>query len=577
MEEATREVVLNLRRYQAGFLQLLADKTQLEPAAVCQCLIDLQTQGDAEVGGNPLYAADLPAALAGFARQPGDRAWSKVVVLLSPVHFQRLSDIAAGAGDSESGALRHLLADFINDVNPTLTRREASAQSTPAKTSLADRLANQAASMTGTSIAIACLLLVMAATVIFALRDEMVVDHGPHWAGNEASMILDPHTHTTYSDGKLTPDELVHMAMDNGCDALVVSDHADDKQTVSDQQLLELQLLREQYPDFLLFNGIELNMPSYGGREHATLIADPSVLNTTLQTMRDTAERSLKKVKNVGANQTSDKLILEMVADHQSLQNGLLMMYNHPARRDTDLSENFSDLVKWNTNAPVFTLLEGGPGHQKAVPVGKYDEPYLTKDRWDPVVAEIGGIWDQWLGTGQAMWGAIASSDYHNDKLDYPPCAFSRTHLIVPEQSYRGVTMALRSGTFWADHGRILNQLWFSLDIEGLGETAYPGYTVYITDQPRTGELRLEIERGPGSEGRPLLAEFIGSCRHGVSEMFASARIPVNATSATASVPLSARGQDGKSCVLRARVRLERDAANDYLAYTNPIRLILER
>jgi hypothetical protein len=325
-----------------------------------------------------------------------------------------------------------------------------------------------------------------------------------------------------------------------------------------------------------LFNGVELNMPSHGGREHAGLIADPLVGIETLQQLRDVAERSIRKTRNVGASHTADKQLLQFIADHQSLQNGLLLVYNHPTKKDPSLSENIADLERWNELSPVFTVLEGGPGRQNALVVGDYEEPYLTEDGWDPAVADVGGMWDQSLSGGQQLWGALASSDYHNSRLDKAPCAFSRTHLIVPEQSYRGVLTALRSGTFWSDHGRILNQLWFSLEVNSLGQATYPGYTAYLGDRESHGVLKLVIERGPGSVGLPLDVEFIGDCRSGESEVLAVEEIAADSDSISAVVPLAATGDDGKSCTVRARVRLSRANASDYLAYTNPIRLILD-
>lgn len=571
MATETRELVLNLRRYQARFLQLLSDITGLDKSRVCHHLIELCVGGSIDPGDNPLREASSHRKLRNFSRESGERAWTHVSVELAESDLQRLASFSDDSEESESKALRHLIEEFIGETGAA--RASASGGS--------ERHGSTSRSLMGaptwTYAVIAGLLVVLVWIVVYALQDEARVETGPHWAGNEASLILDPHAHTTYSDGALSPTELVQLAIDNGCDAMVISDHANVEAAVSDEQLLEHQMLREQFPDFLLLNGVELNMPSYGGREHATLIADPLVTNSTLQTMRDTAERSLKKVDNVGANDTADKLILQMIAEHQSLQNGLLLMYNHPARKDKDISENFSDLMKWNANAPVFLLMEGSPGHQNSVVVGRYEEPYLTKDRWDPVVAEVGGVWDQWLSTGRTLWAAIASSDYHNERLDRAPCAFSRTHLVVPELSYRGVTMALRSGTFWADHGRILNQLWFSLSVDGLEQRAYPGYTVYLGERGLNGTLDIAIERGPGSLDQPLRVELIGSCRSGTSEVLATLEIAADANETSTVIPLAETGQDGRSCVVRARVRLQRDVPTDYLAYTNPIRVILER
>ena len=191
------------------------------------------------------------------------------------------------------------------------------------------------------------------------------------------------------------------------------------------------------------------------------------------------------------------------------------------------------------------------------------------------MVAEVGGVWDQLLSEGHQFWGAMASSGYHNEALDKPPCEFARTHLIVPEQSYRGVLKALETGTFWADHGRILNQLGFSLEVDGLEQAAYPGDTVTVGDRDSTGLMNLSIVRGPGSVGQPLTVEFIGNCLSGDAEIIAVEELAPDVSAASVSLPLAATGRDERSCTLRARVRLSRESTTDYLGYTNPIRLIL--
>jgi hypothetical protein len=109
-----------------------------------------------------------------------------------------------------------------------------------------------------------------------------------------------------------------------------------------------------------------------------------------------------------------------------------------------------------------------------------------------------------------------------------------------------------------------------------LAPPTYPGSTVYLTGGEDEALLALAIERGPGSLGQPLLAEFIGSCQLGAAESLAKLWIPPAENTATVTMPLLQWGRDGKSCTVRARVRLERDGDTDYLAYTNHVRLILD-
>ena len=571
MSAPTQEVILNLHRSQAKFLQRLAAATELEPSIVCQRLIDLAVRSDPDWQNDLLYSSTVQKQMKGLSRVSGGGGWAQIPIALDAAHFEGLEVFAARSGASNSKAMRHLLAACMAKFSIASGKRQLSRRSHSGPLAF---LGNHSIVAVGTAVVALCAIL--SGLGILALREGPSVKVGPHWAGNEAGLILDPHTHSNFSDGDLSTTELVGLAVENGCDALAITDHSEADGAVSDAQWLELQSLREEYPDLLLFNGVELNMPSYGGREHAGLIADPLIGIEILQKLRNVAERGIRKTSNVGASQTADKQLLQAIADHQSLQNGLLLVYNHPTKKDPSLSENIADLERWNELSQVFTVIEGGPGRQNAFAVGDYEEPYLTEDGWDPAVANIGGMWDQWLSRGQQLWGALASSDYHNSRMDKAPCAFSRTHLIVPEQSYRGVLMALRSGTFWSDHGRILNQLWFSLEVDSLGQAAYPGYTAYLGDRDSQGLLKLVIERGPGSAGLPLQVEFIGDCRSSESELLAVEEIAADSDAISAVVPLAATGDDGKSCTVRARVRLSRANAPDYLAYTNPIRLLLD-
>ena len=53
------------------------------------------------------------------------------------------------------------------------------------------------------------------------------------------------------------------------------------------------------------------------------------------------------------------------------------------------------------------TGLGDHPGHQRMKEPGDYRRPGLTHDRWDPVVSQIGGVWDQLLDKGEDVWAAI--------------------------------------------------------------------------------------------------------------------------------------------------------------------------
>ena len=74
---------------------------------------------------------------------------------------------------------------------------------------------------------------------------------------------------------------------------------------------------------------------------------------------------------------------------------------------------------------------------------GAYRKRFQTEDRWDPIAAEVGGTWDVLLASGESIWAAIAPSDYHEEKGDHAPCAFARTHVLVPERTVDGILAGL--------------------------------------------------------------------------------------------------------------------------------------
>ena len=403
----------------------------------------------------------------------------------------------------------------------------------------------------------------------------MIVQAVP-WAGRDASIILDHHTHTKFSDGALTPEALVGLALKSGCNALVISDHSDTKGTVSTSQLDSFRELRERHAGFLLFGGVELNMPSRGGREHVNVLTDPAIERDALPRLRKAAEDSIEAAKRNGATDMPDGKLLLLAESFGKKGDGLVMTYNHPSRKDLTVDENYTDMISWNANAPLFIVFSGAPGHQNAKKIGAYKDLISTIDRWDPVVARVGGVWDLLLSEGHQFWGAMAGSDFHNRKLDYLPCAFARTHIVVPESSYKGVLDALRAGSFWADHGRILDQLSLSAQIKGIENPIYPGSIVRLGKGSRSVTINLSMTRGPGSIGKPLNIEFIGNCRTGKTVVLATERLRAQSTTVRSVMEVASVGADNKSCFIRARVRLEKSSEPDLMAYTNPIRLLLQ-
>jgi hypothetical protein len=386
------------------------------------------------------------------------------------------------------------------------------------------------------------------------------------WGLLGPTVILDSHTHTVLSDGALTPQALAVMAVSNGCTALAITDHSDLKvKAASPDYFAQIEAVRKQFPDLILFAGMEWNIPPYGGREHVNLLLEPNLEHTVLPEFKARFEGDKA---NAGE-------ALQWLSQQVPERNRVVLTYNHPSRKDSDPEENDRDYLGWEGSG-LFVGFEGGPGHQHAASPGDYKDKIRTEARWDPVVAQVGGTWDRLLDAGHTVWGALAVSDYHNADLDYPPCAFARTHVRVPQRDHRGVLLALRAGSFWADHGGILNDFAFVLVHRELPAPATAGEVIRATSSAKM-TLRVKIRRGLAAEGLPITIELIGNGATGKPALVASKELsPTEDTFDWEPVALVA-GSDQKSAYFRARASVRKSPNDVLVAYTNPIRVLLRR
>jgi hypothetical protein len=384
------------------------------------------------------------------------------------------------------------------------------------------------------------------------------------WALISRPLIMDTHTHTRFSDGKYSVDEVVQLAIDHGCDALAITDHSDlPEDAATPDYFSAINAARALHPGLILFGGIEWNIPPYGGREHVTVLLDPTLEETVLGEFKQQFEQD---------DATADRA-LKWLAGEIGNTNKSVLVYNHPSRKDDDPDENFKDILNWRDTNHLFIGFEGAPGHQKTQQTGSYRHKMLTQDRWDPVAAEIGGTWDQLLEAGHNIWAALAVSDYHNEDLDYSPCEFARVHIYPEERSARGILAGLRAGSFWSDHGQILDDLLFTLSVPDLPLPVTPGEVVRLRgDQPL--QFTLLLERGAGSLNSELVVELIGNGRSGKPELLHSKSLlpDENRVDWTLTDPVT--GSDGSSVYFRMRIRKPVDDGADLMAYTNAIRVM---
>ena len=325
------------------------------------------------------------------------------------------------------------------------------------------------------------------------------------WALISLPLVMDTHTHTRFSDGKYSVDEVVQLAINHGCDALAITDHSDLSEGAATAGYFSaINAARKKHPGFILFGGIEWNIPPYGGREHVTVLLDPMLEENLLGTFKQQFEQD-----DAEADQG-----LEWLAEKTAIADKAVLIYNHPARKDDDLNENVRDILSWRESNLQFIGFEGAPGHQRKIPTGSYRNHFQTRDRWDPVTAEIGGAWDQLLDLGHNVWAALAVSDFHNEKMDYSPCEFARIHIYPEDRTARGILAGLRAGSFWADHGHILEDLLFTLSAPGLSLPVTPGEVVRLRASQAL-QFTVLLQRGAGALESRLIVELIGNGRSG--------------------------------------------------------------
>src|SRR5262249_47002939 len=171
-----------------------------------------------------------------------------------------------------------------------------------------------------------------------------------------------------------------------------------------------------------------------------------------------------------------------------------VVFFNHPSRIPDSPSTPKLTFETLKAAAPSILIgIEGGPGHQREAPLGAYPDGTLI-DRWDPLVAQIGGAWDRWLGRGLNVWGAIASSDFHNEGRDFWPCEFASTWVYAPDRTIDGVIRAMRAGSFFAEHGHIVSNVMLEVSLGGLRRPARAGETISASAGAKaTVSVRLDV------------------------------------------------------------------------------------
>ena len=212
------------------------------------------------------------------------------------------------------------------------------------------------------------------------------------WSGNGVWLKIDTHTHTTFSDGGRTVNEVLNRATVYGCDVVAITDHTDLNLRAATPEYFEaIEKARAVRPNMIVFAGVEWNIPPKNGDEHVTVLVAPELENqlTAFKREFDDLNRSSRDRKSAADG-------LRWLAANATSTDGIapVAMYEHPSRSDERSMENVADMKAWRAVNDVVIGFAGAPGHQGNKPIGSYGAKERPIDRWDPVAARVGDAWD---------------------------------------------------------------------------------------------------------------------------------------------------------------------------------------
>ncbi|MGF1702137.1 hypothetical protein L4D09_17745 [Photobacterium makurazakiensis] len=367
-------------------------------------------------------------------------------------------------------------------------------------------------------------------------------------------MSGDLHVHSTVSsDARDTMVDILYHAFDEfNLDYVFFSNHMRDSsqdhqdndvgkqlyyEAMRKYELPEIKYLKNRlYADKIINTTFEWDMP---GHEHYNIgiIGSPEQQETILEAVKlfeykfsyqnsvdlfDSAdiarwdELGIKRYNGedkdqAGKHQDAIKALAWLQENYSGSSYGLL---NHPLRYEN--SYTIADIRDLNNAAPdVFFLIEGMVGGQFGNGRGDYSLSGGSAGVFggvDPVVAKVGGWWDDLLSEGRKIWN-VANSDHHFKIREpytssYYPGEYAKNYTFVKGEDEQAILEGLRSGQSFAAYGDLINALDFTISTNGeqasMGDEVHAssGDKVTITVRFKSPESNnLEISAGDGYFG----------------------------------------------------------------------------
>ncbi|MBI5557244.1 MAG: hypothetical protein HY885_06365 [Deltaproteobacteria bacterium] len=276
-----------------------------------------------------------------------------------------------------------------------------------------------------------------------------------------------------------------------------------------------LQRNRDAFPDKILINGMELNMP---GAEHcSTAIVDPTGFAIAqFEYLWDRGDSDAgggygfeDPANNGVAKNFTNNLAKAAQAAAWMQANYAGQGWMVPAHVERAADKDWSDGNPSGYGPNFFRTLndagpdvvfgfESAPGHQKESGRGGYGSGAYGGGTYGGVgyfAATVGSIWDALLGEGREFW-LFASSDFHSTSGDFWPGEYQRTYSYVTDVNDNGeydgedVVASLRSGNSFIVYGDLINELQFTVKDRIRGASATMGETLNLR---RNGMIEVTI------------------------------------------------------------------------------------
>jgi len=213
----------------------------------------------------------------------------------------------------------------------------------------------------------------VAALSLGAAREQTSAAHFVRevpWSGTGVWLKIDTHTHTGFSDGARTVDNILNRATVYGCDAVAITDHTDlNLKAATPEYFDAIEKARAARPNMIVFAGVEWNIPPENGKEHVTVLVAPELEKqlTTFKQLFDDLNRSTRDRRTAAEG-------LRWLAANATSADGIepVAVYEHPSRSDEHSIENVADMKAWRAVNDIVIGFAGAPGHQGNKPIGSY-------------------------------------------------------------------------------------------------------------------------------------------------------------------------------------------------------------